>query len=439
MLLASARQKTRDFVAAFCADRRANVAITFCIASIPVLSGVGAAVDYSLANREYVTLNGYADMAALSAVNHAAMSLDAKTARKNAANYFKAQAKTLKHGKYKSVKVKVTDKPSGRTAVVDYTGESPTTIMGLFGIDTIKLKNSSTASSGLPTYIDFYLLLDNTPSMGVGATPNDVATMVANTPDKCAFACHDLSAKGNDYYALAKKLGVTTRIDVVRSATQQLMDTAAQTASVGGQFRMAIYTFGAAATNLGLTKIQSLTSDLSGAKSSASSIDLMTIPYQNYDNDQQTDFDGTFTIVNKEIPNPGDGTTANKPQKILFLVSDGVADAYYPSTCSQPTTGGGRCQEPIKASNCKILKDRGVKIAVLYTTYLALPTNAWYMSWIDPFNPGPFGPSVNSKIAKNMEACASPGFYFEVSPTDGISQAMTALFKKVVQTARLTK
>jgi Flp pilus assembly protein TadG len=438
-MLAFVRQKTRDFVAAFCADRRANVAITFCIATIPVLGGVGAAVDYSLANREYVTLNGYADMAALSAVNHAAMSLDAKTARKNATSYFKAQAKTLKHGKYTSVKVNVTDKPSGRTAVVEYTGESPTTIMGLFGIDTIKLKNSSTASSGLPTYIDFYLLLDNTPSMGVGATPNDVATMVANTPDKCAFACHDLSAKGNDYYALAKKLGVTTRIDVVRSATQQLMDTAAQTASVGGQFRMAIYTFGAAATNLGLTKIQPLTSDLPGAKSSASSIDLMTIPYQNYDNDQQTDFDGTVTTVNKEIPNPGDGTTANKPQKILFLVSDGVADAYYPSTCSQPTTGSGRCQEPIKVSNCKILKDRGVKIAVLYTTYLALPTNGWYMSWIDPFNPGPFGPSVNSKIAKNMEACASPGFYFEVSPTDGISQAMTALFKKVVQTARLTK
>jgi hypothetical protein len=76
---------------------------------------------------------------------------------------------------------------------------------------------------------------------------------------------------------------------------------------------------------------------------------------------------------------------------------------------------------------------------VLYTTYLALPTNGWYMSWIDPFNAGPYGPSPNSQIAKNMEACASPGFYFVVSPTDGISQAMTALFQKVVQTAHVTK
>ena len=78
----------------------------------------------------------------------------------------------------------------------------------------------------MPQYIDFYLLLDNSPSMGVGATPADVTTMVNNTPDKCAFACHDLS-NANNYYNLAKSLGVTTRIDVLRTATQQLMDTAA--------------------------------------------------------------------------------------------------------------------------------------------------------------------------------------------------------------------
>ena len=90
-------------------------------------------------------------------------------------------------------------------------------------------------------------------------------------------------------------------------------------------------------------------------------------------------------------------------------------------------------------SDCTALKNRGIKIAVLYTTYLALPTNGWYVAYIDPFNQGPYSPSVNSKIAQNMESCASPGLYFEVSPTDGISEAMTALFNKVVQEARITK
>jgi hypothetical protein len=37
-----------------------------------------------------------------------------------------------------------------------------------------------------------------------------------------------------------------------------------------------------------------------------------------------------------------------------------------------------------------------------------------------------------------MEKCASPGLFFEVSPTQGIQEAMIALFKKVLGKARLT-
>jgi hypothetical protein len=59
------------------------------------------------------------------------------------------------------------------------------------------------------------------------------------------------------------------------------------------------------------------------------------------------------------------------------------------------------------------------------------------MDWIDPFNQGPFGPSTNSGIAQNMQSCASPGFYFEVSPTQGISDAMDALFKRALADARI--
>lgn len=438
MAIASALRKARHLFKPFCVNQRANVAVIFGIAAVPIMMSVGAAIDYSFANRAHATLNGYADMAALSAVNRAAMQMAPSAAKKQAEKFFEAQAETLKRGMYTSVTVKVKNGAQGRTAVVNYTASVPTTFLGLFDVDTINVSGSSTASSGVATYMDFYLLLDNTPSMGVGATPADVTTMVNNTPDQCAFACHDLSAAPNDYYTLAKKLGVTTRIDVVRSATQQLMDTAAQTATVPNQFRMAIYTFGSSDKSLGLTRISSLSSDLSGAKSAANNIDLMPVQYQNYNNDQDTDFDGVLAAINNQIDNPGDGSNPSSPEKLLFLVSDGVSDAYYPSACTEPTTGG-RCQEPLTVADCTALKNRGIKIAVLYTTYLALPTDAWYMTWIDPFNPGPYGPSVNSKIAQNMQACASPGFYFEVSPTDGISQAMTALFNKVVQEARLTK
>ncbi|WP_204349033.1 hypothetical protein, partial [Klebsiella pneumoniae] len=68
-------------------------------------------------------------------------------------------------------------------------------------VKTMTVTGSSSATSNLPAYIDFYLLLDNTPSMGIGATPSDVATMVANTSDQCGFACHDLSDPTGNYYS----------------------------------------------------------------------------------------------------------------------------------------------------------------------------------------------------------------------------------------------
>ena len=61
------------------------------------------------------------------------------------------------------------------------------------------------------------------------------------------------------------------------------------------------------------------------------------------------------------------------------------------------------------------------------------------MSWIAPFNAGPYGPSPNSQIAQNMqELRLAPDLYFEVSPTQGIAEAMNALFKKAIADARIS-
>jgi hypothetical protein len=78
----------------------------------------------------------------------------------------------------------------------------------------------------------------------------------------------------------------------------------------------------------------------------------------------------------------------------------------------------------------ELTKNRGIKIAVLYTTYLPLPTNPWYNTWIAPFQ---------SEIATKMQSCASPDLYFEVSPSQGVSDAMNALFKKALAEARITQ
>jgi Flp pilus assembly protein TadG len=427
-------------------DRRGNVAIIFAITCIPLISMVGAAVDYTRALQIRSQLQAALDTASVgSIVQKSAAFITAGSMAADGAvpggdvdaiNIFKGNTSGRTGFTLTSTTATVNRANGVVTATMQFSADVSTSLTSVMGFSKMTVTGSSVATATMPNYIDFYLLLDNSPSMGVGATPADVALMVKNTSDSCAFACHDLN-NSNNYYKLAKTLGVITRIDVLRTATQKLMDTAASTQTYSNQFRMAIYDFGAAASTSGLRALFTLSSSLSSAKTAAGNIDLMTVNGQNDNNDQDTGYSAIFPAINTAISAPGAGT-AGAPLKYLFFVSDGVADEYNPGNCLKPTTGG-RCQSPINPALCTTLKNRGIKIAVLYTTYLALPTNAWYNSWIAPFNAGPYGPSPNSQIASNMQSCASPGFYFEVSPTQGISDAMTALFQRAVADARVSR
>lgn len=411
---------------AFVRCRSGAVALIFGLAALPLALFVGAALDYSRAADTKNFLAAAADAAVLSAVTPGAMTLKAKEAEDAANKFFQSRVADARFAGTVVAKMKVNDNAKGRTATITFSADVPTTLMRLAGWSTVPVGGDATASSAPPTYIDFFMLLDNTPSMGLGATPADITLMQSNTPDKCAFACHDLSGAA-DYYTVAKKVGATMRIDVVRQATQQLMDTATSTAAVPGQYRAGVYTFGSGCGSAPPQTISAVTSNLSGVKSSAASVDLMTTPSQNYNNDECTDFNAALSGMNSAIASPGDGSKPSSPQKVLFFVGDGVNDSANPSQCTKATSGG-RCIEPINTATCTALKNRGVKIAVLYTTYLPVPTNGFYNQWVAPFA---------SSISPQMESCASPGLYFEVSPTGGISDAMTALFKKTVAQARI--
>ena len=418
--------------------------VIFAIALVPIISAIGCAVDYSRATQLRSKLQAAADAASVGSIAKTSPAFIASGSMTvdgpipagvtDATNIFNGNMSGVTGYTLNSMTPVVAKSGSAITSTVQFSATVPTTFLGVMGKSAMTVTGTSTSTANMPLFIDFYLLLDNSPSMGVGATPADVTTMVNNTSDKCAFACHDLN-DSNNYYKLAKSLGVTTRIDVLRSATQDLMDTAASTETYSTQFRMAIYDFGGSSNTQGLRALFALSSSLSSAKTAAGNIDLMTVNGQNDNGDQDTGFTAILPAINHVISSPGAGTSS-APQKYLFFVSDGVADEYNTS-CLKPTTGG-RCQSPINPALCTTLKNRGIKIAVLYTTYLALPTNAWYNTWISPFNVGPYGPSPNSEIALNMSSCASPGLYFEVSPTQGISQAMNTLFQKAVADARIS-
>ncbi|MFB9947386.1 TadE/TadG family type IV pilus assembly protein [Rhizobium puerariae] len=421
-------------------DRSGNFGMMTALLLVPLLGVAGLAVDISEAFAVRNQLQGAADAAALGAVSEKSAGVaeamkmtgngEIAVAIKDAEQLFDAQLAAMTGYEIRTSKAEVVREDNQLKAVFTYSASVPTTLLRALGKKEMIVSGQATAVFQTETFRDFYLLLDNTPSMGVGATTADIDKMVANTSDKCAFACHIVNngvEDKNSYYNLAKKLGVTIRINVVAKAAAALMDTAVAVRKSSNQYRMAIYTFGQKAEDTKLLEVSALTDNLASAKGNASLIDLMSIPYQNYNSDQQTDFDRAFNDIAGKMGKPGTGLTAASPEKIVFFVSDGVNDSAKGAGCTKKTTGT-RCQEPIDTKACEKLKNKGYKIAVLYTTYLPLPDNPWYKNWIRPFQ---------GEIAPRMQACASPGYFFEVSPSQGITEAMNTLFLKIVSTPRL--
>ncbi|NLS00961.1 pilus assembly protein [Rhizobium sp. P38BS-XIX] len=421
----------------FAGNRSGNFAVMTALLAVPLIGAAGLAIDVTNALVIRAELYNAADAAAVGAIATSSPAVAAAMAMTTDGTISVGQddAKTLFFGQASSdlqnvpvnVDIKVTKAANIVSSTVNFSATVPTTLMQVMGLMSIPLNGTAFAQYQTASFIDFYMLLDNTPSMGVGATSDDITMLQTHTSDTCAFACHNLDTT-NNYYNLAKSLKINMRIDVVRQATQSLTDTATKNRQTPDQYRMAVYTFGTKAEAAGLTSVSALSWDMTQVKTSTGAVDLMTTPSQNYNSDQDTSFDTMLTQLKPIIGTGGGGTTSADRSKVLFFVTDGVGDSYKPTTCTKPTTGG-RCQEPLDTSFCQPLKDQNVKIAILYTTYLPLPQNAWYNTWIAPFQ---------SQIGTNLRNCASPGLYFEVSPTQGISDAMNALFLKVIRTPRLT-
>ncbi len=421
-------------------DERGAMAMMMGLTAVPILFAVGAGIDYGAASMTKSKLDAVADAAALSAVDHASINGTAASAQTTAQSNFTTQAANIPNVTITGVTATVTDSTAGRTAVVNYTATRPNIFLGLVGMPTSTVNGQSTAQAGLTTNINFYLLLDNSPSMNIAATSSGISAMVAATSAQggCAFACHETNPSadklgnpgGVDNYTLAQQLGVVTRMQNLASATQALISTAqAAEGANASQYEMAIYTFNAS----GLNTIQMLTSNLTNARTAAANINVLQVYSNNWltssnnNSDTDTNFESAMSQVNTLMPLPGTGAPASTPQEVLFIVSDGVDDEVS-SNCSA-SLDGNRCQQPFDTSWCTTVKNRGIQIAVIYTEYLPLPTNAWYNQWIAPFQ---------SQIGPNMESCASPGMFFTVTTDGDISAAMQTLFQQAVAAARLT-
>ena len=417
-------------------DRSGAVSVIFALVILPLMIAVGAAVDYAIAARTKEMLQAAADAAAVGAISmsstavkqviQSGVSGEIKVAEADALNIANTNFSGSRFSGITSSQISVQYVGNTFSSDVTLTSMVPTYFVRLFGVDSVTVSVRATAQNKPVYYYNFYVLIDNSPSMGLGATAADISALEA-VNGGCAFACH-ITGASYDTYALAKQRGITLRYQVVSRAVQSMITNAAASQLVSNQYKMAVYSLGADAQVTKLTTVAAMSSSLSSVASAAASVDLMTIPYQNYNSDQQTDLLTALNDIKTIIGTSGSGLSASDPIKVLFLISDGVEDAERPKNCKEKLTGN-RCQQPLDTTPCASIKANAVKLASLYTTYQKIPSNTWYTTWIAPFQ---------SKIATNMKTCASAGLYAEVAPSGDVSAVLTQLFANVVSETHLT-
>ncbi len=329
-------------------DRKGNVAIIFALSLIPAVFLIGMALDFTSAMHRRSQLDAAADAGALAAVTPSMMMQSDAAALTAATNIFNAEASAMSGVSNTTPTVTITPSNGGltRTALVSYNAWSINNFPNVLGQSNWTISGSSTATATAAPNINFYLLLDNSPSMDLPATSAGITAMINATQNApanggnaggCAFACHESNPAGDnlgnpngeDNYTLAQNLGVVTRIQNMNTATQSLMTTAStMEVSNNVTYQMAIYTFNYSGTNT----IQALTSDLTAAQNAAQGINVLEVYDNNYltstndNNDTDTDFDTAMQQMNTIMPNPGTGAANSTPQEVLFLVTDGVED-----------------------------------------------------------------------------------------------------------------
>lgn len=159
--MTSAWIKLRSALREFSLARAGNVAITFAIAVIPIIAGVGFAVDYSRANSVKTAMQAALDSTALMISKEAATDTSAQL-QANALKYFTA---LFTAGDASNVSISATYTTSGgMQVVVNGSASVPTSFLGLLGYNNITVGTSSTVKWG-SSRLRVALVLDNTGSM----------------------------------------------------------------------------------------------------------------------------------------------------------------------------------------------------------------------------------------------------------------------------------
>jgi Flp pilus assembly protein TadG len=481
-------RRLRTLISVFRLDKRGNVAIIFAVSALPLIAAVGCVIDYSMAAMVKTKLQAAADQASLAAVSLNSPPMTTATNMTSngavsggatyAKNFFNANLTTTTG--YSSLTPTATVAKSGTTitSTVSFTANVPTFFMGIMGYKNVAISGSSTSSYTLPTYINFYLMLDVSGSMGFPSTSSEQTRLEAVNPDNkdvypggCTFACH-FSAQGscdapvtpapagapsnwNQYcqgYIVSRNGGnyhntpvtscptagtsacIQLQADAVGYAVQQLLSTAAAAEVVANQYQVGLYPF-----IQYLYSYFPLTTNLTGSPTNSSTINYAAANLANLlDTGANsnlgsggTHFENAFPSMNTIISSVGDGSSWSSPLPYVFLITDGAQDA---QVQWNGNWSGSNNATVLDTSYCTTLKNRGITIAVLYVPYQTIQNATTIYNNED----GAINATI-PYIPGALQSCASPNFFFTASSPTAITNTMITMFQQVVNTAHISQ
>ena len=199
--------RLKQYLSRFRRDRRGNVAAIFAITAIPLISAIGCAVDYSLATRMKAKLQTAADAAGIAALSQKSPGFVAASVMTgngsvtagvtDANNVFDANMSGITGYQNLVRSSTVTKTGIKLAATVTYTADVPVSFLKVIGFQKLTVTGASSSAATLPPYLDFYLTLDVSGSMGLPSTAAEQTRLSQVNPDNyrqyptgCTLACH---------------------------------------------------------------------------------------------------------------------------------------------------------------------------------------------------------------------------------------------------------
>eukprot|EP01037_Dinobryon_pediforme_P012730 gene12730-12826_t len=437
-------------------DRAGNVALITALCLVPLVGMTGLAVDYSVALTAKSRLDAAADAAAIAAITKAqtylasyglvssANTVAIQQGKAQALKVFAANVGSLPFGTVPVPTVTLARVGQTLTASVSYKASIANQFGGIFKINMMNLSNTVGSSLTLGTFVNFYMMIDVSGSMGLPSTTAGQLQLAAINPDNkstypsgCQFACHFPGSQG---YTLARSNSIQLRADAVGNAACVLFQSAQQTATLTNQFGIGVYpfittlgTFFPLSTNMsaGMNAISGGTSGTCTTNQAStvigSLLDTGSSPYGS----GGTHFENAFPVLNNIITTVGDGSSISSPAAFVFLVTDGAENTQY---YSNGNWSGGSNPQVMDPTVCSAMKQRGITVAVLYTPYqpIANPNYSFAGNEDGKVN------AIIPNIPAQLQSCAtSVNWLFTANTPNDINNAIAQMFTQAAQNGAL--